>query len=583
MVPPVDEPSSPSHLFFGVGLLRAAIVLGALALGIYAEYRKWRDKRTSASVARFREASSRRDYDAAESALRDIRGVVPARLRFLGFLGTNPWLVLNCRLRIAFGRGDLKEVLRFRDVLRGAGRSRAAEPAYSLGHSAIALALLGDADGARAEIAALRRLEDQEAETLARAALAEALCADKGQFTTQSASGCGLRETLAENAEIFQGLEGAEERALFRALQRASLASGGQRYGYRHIALDGEASTPAPTLEEWIAKVAPSLARFHARAEGVHGSLSTATPKAPEKASLSAMDKVLAARRPVPLMTWREAKRIALALVAFALVIVAFVYFARPLPHPEPPTPTSPLTRAGCVGAALALLFGIFFAVSRWNRRRMTALRLGHELLAQGRFEEAEAQARKLTYASDWRVSALAGKLLVAEALAAQRRFAEALEAADMGLAILARLELHGRNWPSRVRRKDGAVVRFERCELLHTKLIALRAPLLALLGRSDEALAEVELLGSAPALEETAFLVGLFTTVREGDFRRADALAKAHPAYLLNPRTQALAALLSARASSNESSKDEQLLLQEALSNPTTRRWVSAVAPTLL
>lgn len=424
--------------------------------------------------------------------------------------------------------------------------------AGALALRAFALASSGAHDEALADVAAVRASAAASEDARARASLAEALVLERrGEREA-------LRELLARDRRLLREATHPRERAIARALER--LARTPRVTPYRVVESSVE-SGDEPTVETWLARVAPGLASFAEprRARG----------EAPDLAAPAPTERGIAAVR---------ASRIGGGAPMWPLVLLAFGAFGglawlmtgagigAPM-HADVGAPAA----GGSVSlpdvVLLAVLSGAGFGLgSKWLRRRKQRLRLA-SVRAGGDVEAAADELRALTRGED-DASAAQAHLLLADRAEREGRWADVLADAEAGLVRVATPAARGATG------------------LLAPDLIGLRAFALAVVGRTDEAEAELASIARGyPHYPRALFRVRLVQLVRAGRLADAAAHVESVAADLpLSLREELLADLVRAVAAPGGVTRAEAVRLADELAEDEgLRPWILGVAPGVL
>jgi hypothetical protein len=435
------------------------------------------------------------------------------------------------------------------------------------GLRALLRAAKGDAAGARIDIALARQATLPEVK--ARAALAEGLLLDRAGDRS------GARAHLArERGLMFEGLS-PTERAIARGLMRKS--SGVPLSAYRH-----KASEPArgeQAISRWIERVAPGIAPHLAPPRNA---LAPSIPTEPPTADSPPGDEARAAiegvRRPVPTVmpaSVRWARRAALALVPLTLVVSVLERSNR--------LPSYHAVRVAWLvvfGAVTTGVIGLGVVRQARDERSWKAMDALEVRLLAGDHDGLDAALMKFASLPDHDVAAVAERCL-ADLAFQQGDLDAALAACDRCLTHLSALHELVRKGPAFLDEPR----RIERCTrliaLLDPRMAALRASVLAALGRGEEAAAEVERI----PVDDRAITqdrVRIFRRLRVGDVAGAAQLVARRPQGLrIDLRDEALSDLIVAAISADDG---EMAALQDEIeSDPMTERWIRGVAPELL
>lgn len=503
--------------------------------------------RTTQQRHAFEECLRAGDLDGADRAL----DAIPTRLTVYRRL------VASCRSTVSFLRGDLLKASQQIEAAIGGRRglypytSRQNELSATAIRSVIR-ALSGDKDGARTDIETVRAASPDDAQAVAHVALSEALVA------ASAGDGARLRAVLFERRVAFRDLPTNQEKALVRALQ-ATLEGAAHSVYRRPSDNTSPADSADRPLSAWAAKVAPSLAPFVSE---LHRASEPIALGAPPGAALSTVQRA----RVVP--PGQGAKK---RLAVWVVLIVAFlgVWQFASLSSPF----ASALAMSLPVLVVVALLGWLGFTMRRANREHEN-LRRSAALLGADDFDGARRLLESLGKSTAVRTAVVA-RLLLARIARDESRFEDALVEVDAALGRLARAEVDATPNESRAAGPVTIAVYAQ----MHNSIIAQRAPLLALLGRQEEALAEASLL--VPMTPSVALRVQLFDLVRRGEVDLAATLVKEHLDIELDLNTEALTRLLVAGTEG-----DDKAIERARATIAQDRRlegWIHRVAPALL
>jgi tetratricopeptide (TPR) repeat protein len=422
----------------------------------------------------------------------------------------------------------------------------------------------GDVDGARADIAAVRASASADPATLARAELAEAIALER------SGDRSALRGHLARERRLLREYTQPRERAIVRGYLRMLDAPPTSVYR-KGAPREAPESNGEPALADWVAKIAPAAAPFvRSSPRGDRGPAPAAEDAAREEPDLAALN---AARLRIKPGASGAARRI---FALWALLIVMFIAIwqllspaptrhqaYRPPPVEEPASVLSSIALAAALLAVFAAVFGAQLAgIQRRSRRLCAAL----AKLARGDDAAALTTLREL--------------------------------GAQPPAAVAGRARLELANIAERQGELNGAIAHCDagitRCagnafaDFLRPGLLAKRAFLLTALDRSAEASAELALIEqtspSYPFLPLGRYCVSLLAAIRRGDVEGAARLAEESGDLSLGPREELLGDMARAVASPDDASAAEvEHLRKELRGDAESRRWLGAVAPTLL
>ncbi len=356
---------------------------------------------------------------------------------------------------------------------------------------------------------------------------------------------------LTRSRSLLDQLSGREA-MLARTLARlAAVPSGG---AYRAPASrEGELSAAA----RWIVSVVPQAAAFAPRASEPGAAVDPArlpSPSAEARARVAA-DRVLARKLSPSPRRW--------LLLAWSLVIGAMVV-ALPM-----------INRAFSVTIsvwvfALPVIASVALAVRR-NLALDRTIREARSLYADDRAAESDAKLERAARATTHAHAAVA---LLDLAEHAERRddLPTALALCDRGLGRLFK----------------SAAVKASMSDILVPALIAVRARLLAAMGRTDEALAELEVIAAEhptfPFATGAALVVRVLVALHLGDRELARELVRTRATDTRLPRhAELLFDLLVGEAGWFEADGERERIEAELSAHPGLRSWIDRVAPGLV
>jgi hypothetical protein len=450
------------------------------------------------------------------------------------------------------------------------------EAAHAL--RAFTRASLGDAVGARRDIAAVRGRAGASAESLARVSLAEAIVLERTGGRDE------LRALLDRDKGLLLESCHPRERAIVRAYQRMVRVTTQSAYRAAPAREREEQGGDEPLLIDWVTKVVPGAAPF-VRAPRAHTSPSGPRVEMLPEGRGSAVREVLRDHAATAEVVGRRSRRLrALAVMSVAsaasvgiFAVISALVAAMPDPHTmatgslgAAPSLSIPFLPIALFALAVALgLSGYRFSrrvghASNDERGRLGAAR---DAIGRGDLDAASTALRGLEAREHDRLAAHASAL---QATIAERRCdAEGmLEAASTGLGRLAR-----------VNAGDATA--------LQPELLAQRALALTLLDRGDEAAVELSLLAhrTSPMRERDLFRVRLIGLARRGQLAEAARWVEQEAGDLpLGVRDELLADLVRAAASPGSAGLGEvERLEHELRTEPEHRRWIAWAAPDVL
>ena len=547
----IGELLSPTPFTFAP-FVPIAVVL-ALVLAVIVAFRRFLAVVAThkQSTLRCSELLATKRFDDAEAA---VAGLARSRLavyrRMFG---------VNCAI-IAMGRGDRDAALAALDLATGAPvgilfrgtQATLAVQARSL--RAFLRAGAGDVAGARDDIAAVRAAPEPAAACLARASLAEARLFD------ETGDKAALGAVLERDRWLLHNATGGAERGLVRAYETMLEASAGSVYRQR---ADREAAADeAPETAAWVARFAPSAAPFVRGPDLPAGTAGGSLAEAPSEAARAKVAAARPGKVPVPANH-----------LASALWLVGIFGFVGLWAAPEG-TMTPAVTRAAWVVLTLGVAAVIARAVLQ-ARREARRLKAAEHQLAVGELSAVAADLELEAKSPTRRAQAAS---MLAEAALRRGDPEEALRQCERGFVAVA-LAQNG-TLVAPVAPADGKVAPWD----LPRALAAQRAAALAVLGREDEAWAEIEWAKGFPTGYQV-FRVLLLTRLHAGDHEGAARAVEARdPTFALFAADEILAKL--ARFVGRPSSRTVAAaarLRGELSRDPTLKRWVDVMAPGLL
>jgi hypothetical protein len=452
------------------------------------------------------------------------------------------------------------------------------EAAHAL--RAFTRASLGDAEGARRDVAAVRARPGVSAESLARVSLAEAILLERTGGRDE------LRALLDRDKGLLLESCHPRERAIVRAYQRMVRVTTTTAYRAAPPREQEEHHGDEPLLLDWVARIAPGAAAF-VRAPRAHAGPAGPRVEMLPQGRAGAHRQLLENRAVTAAAVGKRSNRLRLLAAATGVsaglvgivAIIAGLAAAMPDPHsfnavPDPAFGSTAATLPLLPTALLALAVALGAAGIRVSRRvrhassgERSRLAVARDAIGRGDLDAASAALQGLEVREHDRLAAHASAL---QATIAERRCdaAAMLEAASTGLGRLERVNPH-----------DAA--------MLQPELIAQRAFALTLLDRGAEAAAELMILAqrTSPMRERDLFRVRLLGLARAGNLAEAARWVEQEAGDLpLGVRDELLADLVRAAAAPESAGLGEiERLEHELRTEPEIRRWIEWVAPRVL
>lgn len=458
---------------------------------------------------------------------------------------------------IALERADPRRALVELDDAVARSRPHAFAPytravaALARARRAVVRAILGDADGARADIAAARGQPGVPVHSLAMSALAETLVA------ARSGDRDALRARLADNRGILRELSWLRGRALARGLSRLAHAPRGSAYRS-----SGKLDTSSD-LRRWADDLFPEVSPFIEIEIEVGEPLAIRATRGPSELRA----RVVPVPPPPPKSsTLRRALMLWGGLVLFFVVVWQFVGpDGAPGPAPAPASPSSGLA-VGVVQAVLTLLFGVAVVVIfRRARRDGATLAAASVAASLGHADEARAVLAPLVDSRQPLMAASARSILadVAERAGDLKTARQLLDQA--------------------ITAANG--VRTAGAEYVLAAMYGQRAMVRAALG--DEAgvredLATLEQRFPDTLARSTAVLPSeLRLAARRGDWSAAAAIAERRkPTTALSYRDDLIADIAMVASGKVRDPAEMSRLLDDLADDPSLSAWVDTLAP---
>jgi hypothetical protein len=479
------------------------------------------------------------------------------------------------RANIALRRGDLDAAAAKLDaavkqppgILTGREERMHVLGAHAL--RALVFASKGDAERARADIAVVRGSPLSTADSLARAAVAEAIVLDR------TGDRDALAAHLAGERRLLLDYTAPRERAVVRAYQRMLRAPRTSVYRQAAPREPERDAHEEPPLADWIARIAPAAAPF---VRVARTAADEAAAPVEEKEVEPGLVK-LAAERVAGKGAKAPAPRTGKVVVLWAALVLFFLVLWQSLTLPDtraalgPASDGPPEVATSTVLSGVVLIFVAVFAALVWRNVRIER-RLAAALGTLGRGDEraAAAEFEALTRGPFPLVAAHAHLSL---ARLAERRadFEAALAHCDAGIG----------------KASAQPTTRAIASTMLLPDLVAERAFVLAATDRRDKARAEMEVLAEQfpayPFRAPAELRVKLVERARLGDLEGAARIVDARKEDVPLPlRDETLADLVRVTARPEAAGAGEAERLKEELRlDADVRGWIEAVAPAIL
>jgi hypothetical protein len=432
----------------------------------------------------------------------------------------------------------------------------------------------GDAEGARADVAAVERAPEATPEALARAAVAEAVVLERG----------GDRDALGRHLRAKRSLlldyTVPRERAVVRAYERMLAAPRASVYR-KGAAREAEPEGAEPSIADWIAQVAPVAAPFARRARARVDASTAELAGAPIEAHTAVADGGLVrlaelrvtsapARRPA-----RHYGRMAVIWVLLTLGVLGAWKAEEESTRVRVPVTDLSAVTTGATGAlaalVVALLIGVIALLARRNRGYEDRLAAAMRARACGD-EGAVSELGAITRTKYAPAVAQAHRELARDA---ERRgdLARALEHCDAGIAAATANE----------------ATRAGLSAMVLPDLVAERALVLAATDQPEKAEAEMAVLRQVfpayPFMARAELRVGVVGLVRRGQVGAAARLvARASEELPLSRSDDALLALVRAvGVAGGTATADAAQLRRDLREDAEIAGWLRVVAPTLV
>lgn len=501
---------------------------------------------------------------------------IPERLRTRGSLARAQGLL---HALIAFQRGRLEEgvVHATRTIeTEESAFGFAATPQYAvsgLGLRALLLASLGREKEARADVERAEKSPSLTPAAWARCKLASAILASKDDARREE-----LVRVLRESRRGVEHLS-PRERVLFRALERMVRIDA--RAAYREPGKRVE-QAEAQGLSDWVSKIVPAAGAFVPQAAPPTADTAAPPddvvqprPAAMQEAAEASMAAVRKAR-----VTQNPAVKRLLLWVSFVVVLGGLYAFLGNaglwgfLPSDTADSLPSEAAQSAMPSALswlpIALVVFLVLVIAlRVRLQRRIANELSQVAMLRIRGED-DAYARKLDALSASKTPVVAASGLYSRAVLGESagRFDAALRDVDAAMA-----KLH-----------VSHATKVAAHDMLLPSIVAERAFLLAVMGRTVEAEGELEALArdypSYPFATGAHLRIRAALALRAGDEARARQIAGERTMDMPIPvRDEVLYDLLDLASSANPSRDERARMIEELERDPEVARWVDAAA----
>lgn len=380
-----------------------------------------------------------------------------------------------------------------------------------------------------------------------------------------------LRQLLLEKSTLLLEHTHPRERAIVRAFQR--LVRTGSSSVYRRAEPRSKTSErEEPTLADWVARVAPTVADF-VRSPRAADQAATVTPgEVIARPTENALRANAAAKKAGRTFPWKMALAVLVAVVAGFTALVVGISSAAVQEvgaQVDPSRYEVPQTVAWILGMfALSIPAGIgALGVRRAFQRRSAEKAVRKSAAtATGPRVMTEEHLRQMAESPSPVVAAQA-LLMLADRAERAANFEATLEYTTRGLGRL--------QDP-----KDRTAA-----DIVYPDLLSLRAFALSAVGRFDEANAELSGLGNAyPHFGRAVFRARLMMLARSGAHgSAAEWVAQSEADLPLSVREELLADLICAATQPEKAGAGEVARLRDELRAPELRKWIQKAAPALL
>ncbi len=418
---------------------------------------------------------------------------------------------------------------------------------------AFARAAQGNGAGAEEDIRQVRA-ECKQVAPLARVAVAELLLRSRENKLEELSAALVRNERVLEHAA-------PRERALVRGFERMVAAGGGAIYRkpQSRISEDGEAAA-------WLSTVAPAVRGFLAADARLDTKAETQAPIPAATNGRAPELRPSTARR-------RRWKVLALWVVLVAMFLCIWQLLAPPPGTPVPHAAPEAAPDLGFTYAAVSLVILFLFGVLTVRIRGLRAkTRRSIDLESQALLGDADA-VHELELVTRGRLPALgaAAFLSLSRVKLLRGAFREVLTDAEAGLNLV----------------DTSAALRNAYSDILVPGLHVQRGLALAGMGRADEA--EAECAALAAGFPGYAFLsagvlrIRLLAAARQGNFEKANAIAKTRSADLpITAKEEILCAMLSLAHDPEKDEDEARRVLAVLKRSEDTRNFVKQAAPGL-
>ncbi|MBK8253405.1 MAG: hypothetical protein IPK82_12155 [Polyangiaceae bacterium] len=380
-----------------------------------------------------------------------------------------------------------------------------------------------------------------------------------------------LRQLLLEKSTLLLEHTHPRERAIVRAFQR--LVRSGSSSVYRRAEARPKASErDEPTLADWVARVAPTLADFVRSPRAADQAATVAPGEVLARPTEHALRANAAAKKAGYTFPWKTAGAVAVAVVAGFVALVMGISSAAVQSvgaQVDPSRYEVPQTVAWILGM-FALSIPAGFGVMGIRRALMR--------------RSAEKAVRKSNAA------ATGPRVMTEEHLGRMAQSPSPVVAAQALLMLADRAE-RASNFEATLEYTTRALGRLQdpkdrtAADIVYPDLLSLRAFALSAVGRFEEANAELSGLGNAyPHFGRAVFRARLMMLARSGAHgTAAQWVAQSEADLPLSVREELLADLICATTEPEKAGAGEVARLRDELRAPELRTWIQKAAPRLL